>query len=66
MSDETSRPDTRFLVDVHVHAVASAGQQALAEEVNSPESPTWPVDTADDYSQSTAPNFLWVPSAPVI
>ncbi len=37
MSDETSRPDTRFLVDVHVHAGASAGQQALAEEVNSPE-----------------------------
>lgn len=38
MGDGPSRlPDTRFLVDVHVHGGASPGIQALAEDVNSPE-----------------------------
>lgn len=33
---DASRPNTRFLVDVHVHGGASPGMQAIAEEINSP------------------------------
>ncbi len=36
MSDVTSRPDTRLLVDVHVHAGAPPGAEAMAEEIHSP------------------------------
>lgn len=33
---DASRPNTRFLVDVHVHAGATPGMQEIGKEVNSP------------------------------
>ncbi len=36
MGDETFRPDTRFLVDCHVHAGAPAGSEAITEQIHSP------------------------------
>ena len=35
MSDE-SRPDTRFIVDVHVHGGAPEGAHEMTKDVNSP------------------------------
>ncbi len=36
MSEAPHRPDTRFLVDVHVHAGAPPGAEGMAEEIHSP------------------------------
>jgi len=37
MADGTSRPDTRFIVDVHVHGGAPEGAHEMTKDVNSPE-----------------------------
>ena len=36
MSDAPQRPDTRFLVDVHVHAGAPPGAEEMVKEIHSP------------------------------
>ena len=36
MRSGASKPDARFLVDVHVHAGAPSGAEAMAKEIHSP------------------------------